>query len=120
VTLSHLLLRREWVHGNGDSRKASYHLVSAREAFSGYEVMTDSKCKTTRTVWAGSRRPATGTVEIFSPKFDASVGFVFLVPQRGKTTTRRCHSTGGGTKGTASRTARIVGNANLKLTATKI
>jgi hypothetical protein len=58
-------------------------------------------------------------VEIFSPKFDAPVGFVFLVPQRGATTTRPCGATSGGQKNTVTRTAKIEGNANLKLTASK-
>ncbi|HZD97330.1 MAG TPA: hypothetical protein VE132_04105, partial [Micromonosporaceae bacterium] len=60
-----------------------------------------------------------GAVKIFSPKFDAEVGFSFLVPQRGTTVTRPCRSTSGGTRNTVTRTAEIQGNANLKLTATK-
>jgi hypothetical protein len=119
VSLTHLLLRRTWVRGQGDARKARYDLVSAREAFSGYEDLTSSKCKTTRTVWAGSGAPPNGAVEIFSPKFDASVGFIFYVPQRGRTTTRPCGSHSGGRRNTVTRTARIVGNANLKLVASK-
>lgn len=119
VSLTHLLLRRSWVRGTGDQRKARYDLVSATEAFSGFENLTNSKCKTTHIVWAGAGKPATGVVEIFGPKFDASVGFVFLVPQRGRTTTRPCGSHGAGARNTVTRTARIVGNANLKLVASK-
>jgi hypothetical protein len=120
VKLTHLVLRRIWVRGKGDQRKARYDLVSAKEAFTGFEDLTNSKCKTTRIVWAGSGKPATGDVEIFGPKFDASVGFVFLVPQRGATTTRPCRSGGAGARNTVTRTARIAGNANLKLVASKV
>jgi hypothetical protein len=120
VSLTHLLLRRSWVRGKSDQRKARYDLVSAKETFSGFEDLTSSKCKTTRTVWAGSGARATGAVEIFSPKFDALVGFIFYVPQRGSTTTRPCGSRSGGVQGSVTRTARIVGNANLKLVASKV
>lgn len=70
-------------------------------------------------MWAGSGRKPTGTVELFSPKFDGEVGFVFLVPQKGKTLTRPCNATSGGKKSTVVRTARIQGNANLKLVPSK-
>lgn len=115
VTLDHIQLRLTRVQGKGNARKARYDLVSAQESFTGFEDLTNSKCKTTHIVWAGSRRRPTGAVEIFSPKFDAEVGFVFLVPQRGNSTTRPCRSSSGGRRNTVTRTARIQGNANLRL-----
>ena len=119
VTLDHLVLRLSSVQGEGAKRQARYSLVKAHESFAGTETLTNAKCKTTRIVWAGSAQPPTGTVQIYGPKFDAPVGFVFLVPQRGASTTRDCHASSGGTKNTVVRTAKIEGNANLKLTASK-
>jgi hypothetical protein len=119
VKLDNLVLHLSGVEGKGDQRKARYSLVSARESFTGFEDLTDSRCKTTHIVWAGSGRKPTGTVELFSPKFDGEVGFVFLVPQRGRTLTRPCQAPSGGRRSTVIRTARIEGNANLKLVASK-
>ena len=120
VTLDNLVLHLSHVEGKGDKRKASYSLASADESFTGAEDITNSKCQTTHIVWAGSpgRKP-TGTVEVFSPKFDGEVGFVFLVPQKGKTLTRSCKATSGGQPNTVTRTARIEGNANLNLRPSK-
>jgi hypothetical protein len=120
VTLDNLVLHLSHVQGKGDQRKASYSLVSADESFTGAEDSTNSKCQTTHIVWAGSpgHKP-TGTVEVFSPKFDGEVGFVFLVPQKGKTLTRSCKATSGGKRNTVARTARIEGNANLNLRPSK-
>jgi hypothetical protein len=115
VTLNNLVLRLAGISGTGDTRQARYHLVSADEGFTGFENLTSSKCKTSHIVWAGTNRKPTGTVEVFGPKFDSSVGFVFLVPQQGKTVTRACNASSGGTKATVTRTARIEGNANLNL-----
>jgi hypothetical protein len=120
VTLDDLVLRLAGTQGKGDKRKARYTLASAHEVFTGFEDITNSKCKTTHIVWAGSGKAPTGTVEIFSPKFDADVGFAFDVPQRGNTLTRSCKASSGGTKNTVTRTAQISGNANLRLEATKI
>jgi len=119
VTLDNLVLHLSGIEGKGDKRKARYNLVSAKESFNGFETLTDSKCRTTHIVWAGSGQKPTGTVEVFSPKFDAEVGFVFLVPQRGRTLTRPCKATSGGQPNTVTRTARIEGNANLSLTPSK-
>jgi hypothetical protein len=119
VKLDNVVLRLAAVQGKGAKRKARYNLVSADESFAGSEDLTNSKCKTSHIVWAGSGRSPTGAVEVFSSKFDAPVGFVFLVPQSGAVTTRPCTSTSGGTKGTVTRTARIQGNANLRLANTK-
>jgi hypothetical protein len=119
VTLDNLVLRLAKVQGTGDKRTARYDLVRAHESFSGFETLTNSKCQTTRIDWAGSGAPPRGAVEIFSPKFDAEVGFSFLVPQRGTTTTRPCRSSSGGRHNTVTRTAEIQGNANLNLRATK-
>ena len=119
VKLDNLVLRLASVTGKGDNRKARYSLQSSDESFTGSEVLTTSKCKTTKIVWAGSGQKPTGTVEVFSPKFDGEVGFVFLVPQRGKTLTRPCTASSGGTHNTVTRTARIQGNANLKLKPSK-
>jgi hypothetical protein len=119
VKLDNLVLHLSGVEGKGDKRKARYSLVSTNESFKGFEDLTDSKCRTTHIVWAGSGQKPTGTVEVFSPRFDAEVGFVFLVPQRGRTLTRPCKSSSGGRPNTVTRTARIEGNANLKLTPSK-
>jgi hypothetical protein len=119
VTLDHIVLHLTGTSGKGDQRKARYNLVKAHESFTGSETLTNAKCQTTRIVWAGSDQAPTGTVELFGPKFDAQVGFVFLVPQRGTTTTRPCRSSSGGQKSSVTRTARIEGNANLKLVAAK-
>jgi hypothetical protein len=119
VKLDHLVLHLSGVEGKGDKRKAHYSLVSSDESFTGSEVLTTSKCKTTRIVWSGSAHKPSGTVEVFSPKFDGEVGFVFLVPQRGKSLTRPCTASSGGQKNTVIRTARIEGNANLKLVPSK-
>jgi hypothetical protein len=119
VKLDNLVLRLAGVVGKGDQRKARYSLVSADESFTGFENLTDAKCKTTHVVWAGSGHKPTGTVEVFSPKFDGEVGFVFLVPQRGKTLTRPCSASSGGRRSVVIRTARIQGNANLKLVPSK-
>jgi hypothetical protein len=115
VKLDNLVLSLRGVEGKGDNRKARYSLQSVDESFTGSEVLTNSKCKTTHIVWAGSGHKPTGTVEVFSPKFDGEVGFVFLVPQRGKTLTRPCTASSGGRRSTVTRTAKIQGNANLKL-----
>jgi hypothetical protein len=120
VTLDHLVLRRTGVAGKGANRKARYTLASAKESFKGSETLTNSKCQTTHIVWAGSGQPPRGTVEVFSPKFDGEVGFAFDVPQRGATLTRSCTATSGGTPNTVNRTARISGNANLRLEDTKV
>jgi uncharacterized protein (DUF4415 family) len=119
VKLDNLVLHLSRIEGKGDKRRARYNLASSDESFTGYEDLTNSKCKTTHIVWAGSGRKPTGTVEVFSPKFDGEVGFVFLVPQRGKTLTRPCNASSGGQRNTVIRTARISGNANLKLTPSK-
>ena len=119
VKLDNLLLSLRGVEGKGDNRKARYGLESVNESFTGSEVLTTSKCKTTQIVWAGSGKKPTGTVEVFSPKFDGEVGFVFLVPQRGDTRTRPCTASSGGKRSTVTRTARIEGNANLKLVPSK-
>jgi hypothetical protein len=119
VALDHIVLRLTGVQGKGDKRQAGYKLVSAQETFSGFEDLTNSKCKTTHIVWDGSGKRPTGTVAIYGPKFDASVGFAFLVPQRGATTTRPCSSSSGGVHSTVTRTARIAGNANLRLATEK-
>jgi hypothetical protein len=120
VTLEHLLFRLAGVQGKGAQRQARYSLVSAHETFTGSEDRTSPRCKTTHIVWAGSGSPPTGTVEVFGPNFDAVVGFVILIPQRGRTLTRPCTAPSGGTKGSTVRIARIQGNANLKLTASKV
>lgn len=70
-------------------------------------------------VWDRSGRHPTGTVEIFSPKFDAPVRFVFLIPQRGATLNAALSTSSGGQPNTVTRTANIQGNANLRLTSTK-
>jgi hypothetical protein len=119
VKLDNLVLHLTGVTGKGDNRKARYSLQSVDESFTGSEVLTNSKCKTTQIVWAGTGQKPTGTVEVFSPKFDGEVGFVFLVPQRGTTLTRPCGATSGGTRSTVTRTAKIQGNANLKLQPSK-
>jgi hypothetical protein len=119
VTLDNVLLRLAAVQGKGAKQKARYNLVSADESFTGSEDLTNSKCKTSHIVWNGTGTHPTGTVEVFGPKFDSEVGFVFLVPQRGTVTTRPCTAKSGGSPGTVSRTARIEGNANLRLAATK-
>ena len=119
VKLDNLVLHLSGVEGKGDKRRARYSLVSSDESFTGSEDLTNSKCKTTHIVWAGSGRKPTGTVEVFSPKFDGEVGFVFLVPQRGKTLTRSCKASSGGQQNTVTRTAKIQGNANLKLQPSK-
>lgn len=119
VTLDNVLLRLAAVQGKGAKQKARYNLVSADESFTGSEDLTNSKCKTSHIVWTGTGTHPTGAVEVFGPKFDAEVGFVFLVPQHGNVTTRPCTAKSGGSKGTVSRTAKIEGNANLRLAATK-
>lgn len=119
VTLDNLVLRLDAVTGKGDKRKAHYTLASANESFKGFEDITNSKCQTTHIVWAGSSQKPTGTVEVFSPKFDGEVGFAFDVPQHGNTLTRSCKATSGGTPNTITRTAGISGNANLRLEDTK-
>jgi len=119
VNLDHLVLRLSGVEGKGDKRKARYSLVSSAESFSGFEDLTNSKCKTTHIVWGGSAQKPIGTVEVFSPKFDGEVGFVFLVPQHGRALTRPCKASSGGRRNTVTRTAKIQGNANLKLTPSK-
>lgn len=120
VTLDNLVMRLSGVTGTGVNRKARYSLVSADESFKGHEDITNSKCQTTHIVWAAApgQKPA-GTVELFSPKFDGEVGFAFDVPQKGTTLTRSCKATSGGTPNTINRTARISGNANLRLENTK-
>ena len=72
VKLDNLVLHLSHVSGKGNNRKASYSLVSADESFAGSEAITNSKCKTTHIVWAGSpgQKP-TGTVEVFSPSSTA-------------------------------------------------
>lgn len=115
VALDHIVLRLTDARGKGDERRARYRLESARESLSGFEDRTSSKCETTHIVWDGTSRRPTGTVVIDSPKFDASVAFAFLVPQRGATTTRACNSSGAGVRSTVTRAARISGNANLRL-----
>lgn len=94
VTLDHLVLRLTSV--KGDNRQTTYKLVSAHQAFDGFEDITHSKCKTTHIVWDGSGRAPAGAVAIYSPKFDASVGFVFNIFQRGATATRPCGTTRAG------------------------
>jgi hypothetical protein len=119
VMLDHLVLRLAGVRGKGDKRQARYNLVSAHQSFSGFEDLTSSKCKTTHIVWDGSGKAPVGAVQIYSPKFDAPVTFVFDVAQRGTTMTRPCRSSSGGVRNTVTRTARIDGDANLRLEATK-
>ena len=119
MTLDNLILRLSGVTGKGVNGKARYSLVSVDESFKGFEAITNSKCQTTHIVWAGSGQKPTGTVELFSPKFDGEVGFAFNIPQKGTTLTRSCKATSGGTPNTVSRTAQINGNANLRLENTK-
>ncbi len=92
--------------------------MSSNESVSRY--LTTSKRKTAHIVWgeAPGKHP-TGAVEIFGPKFDGAVGFVFLVPQRGKATTRFCNASSSSEQNTVTRTGRIDGNANLRLESTK-
>jgi hypothetical protein len=119
VKLSNVQMHLANVQGTGAKRTARYNLVSADESFSGYEDLTNSKCQTTHIVWGGSGHAPTGAIAVYGPKFDSRVGFIFLVPQRGRTLTRPCGATTGGTPNTVTRTARIVGFANLKLKNTK-
>jgi hypothetical protein len=119
VTLDNLVLRLAGTQGTGNHRRARYRLVSADESIKGFENITSSRCQTTHIVWAGPGRKPTGTVDVLGPSFDAGVGFLFLVRQRGQALTRPCKATSGGRKSTLTSTAKIQGDANLRLEAAK-
>jgi hypothetical protein len=102
VTLNNLALRLARIDGTGDNRHASYRLVSADESFTCFENVTSSKCRTSHIVSDGTNRKPAGTVDVLGPTFDSSVGFVFLVPLKGKALTRSCKATSGGRRAATS------------------
>jgi hypothetical protein len=116
VLLHDVTFRLKSVHGRGVTRTASYTVSAAQATFHGFEVLTTSKCETTRIVWHGRQgRRITGALRIYGTKFRSSTSYVFLVPQEGAAATRHCGSSGEPRRNTVIRTASINGNGSLKL-----